>query len=439
MKPFQEISEVPFAKHWLMGHTSAFASSTLGFVETCQQKGLDMGRARIAFRDFLFLFHPDLAKEVLQGKHKHYHKSFAYNGLKAFLGQGLLTSEGDFWLQQRRTMQPGFYRTTLVSLRETMRSKANYYAEHLALHPDFAPTLQGFFLYLTREITSDCLFGPRLLDLEQAIELDEALADLRAYANARLKNPFHPPAWVPTPLNRRFKQAIQLLKALLAPIIAQKQAGDSDLLGMLMGLKDPESGSGMALDQLYYEVVTLFVAGQETTSNALAFALKLLSDHPDALEKMEQEALDESASEYPWTDAVIKEVLRFYPPVWAMSREAMQDTEISGHHVPKGTTVFLSIYALQRHPEFWEAPDEFRPERWLEKGKGLPNAYFPFSAGPRKCIGDQFALMEMREVLLALVRKLRWTFPKGQSYDLITPMTLNFKHPIRIQWHTKSP
>ncbi len=136
---------------------------------------------------------------------------------------------------------------------------------------------------------------------------------------------------------------------------------------------------------------------------------------------------------YPYTDAVIKEILRLYPPAWAMSREAIEDTHLAGYEIPTGTTVFLSIYALQRHPDFWDRPLEFLPERWLDKSLRM-DAYFPFGAGARKCIGDHFAMMEMREVLLALVTKLKWEFAPEQPFDLITPMTLNYRDPILVRW-----
>lgn len=424
---FKDLPEAPFSRHWLLGHTPAFAGSTLGFVQGCIEAGLPMARARIAFRDFVVLLKPELVQQVLQKNHRKYKKSFAYKGLREFLGNGLLTSEGDFWLKQRRTMQQGFRRPSLAGLEATMRGKSIEFAQDLVAGKGDGQSLQTLFLALTREITADCLFGKGLLDKEGAKVLDQSLGDLRQYANDRLKNPLKAPDWIPTAFNRRFKLAVQNLYEIVNPIVTAEQGlrEEGGLLDMLLQMKDPETGEEMDLAQVFDEIVTLFVAGQETTTHALIFVLYLLNEHPRELEKCRSEGEE-------YLDAVIKESMRLYPPAWAVSREAIEPDELDGYSIPVGTTIFLSIYAIHRHPDHWKDPEAFRPERFLENPN--PTAYYPFGFGPRVCIGNHFAIMEMREVLAALLQKVSWTFEKDQDFSLITPMTLSFKHPVRVQW-----
>lgn len=434
-KPFKDIAEVPFPRQWPLGHTKAFAGSTLGFVEGCIAAGLHMGRARIAFKDFVFLLHPELVRQVMQRKHRSYHKSFAYEGLRHFLGDGLLTSEGDHWLRQRRAIQPGFHREALAGMRQQMQACAHEFVEK-CLAGRAAGSLQAMMLDLTRRITADCLFGPGLLDEDKARKLDEGLAQLRQYANDRLKNPFLPPRWVPVAANRRLKSGIRLLQEIVGPIIAQKQrrGGEGDLLDMMLAQTGP--GKAMEMATLYDEIVTLFVAGQETTTNALAFALYLLGEHPEEMERLRAAYEKDAGQGEAHLEAVVKESLRLYPPAWAVSRVAIAGEELDGHEVPAGKTVFLSIYAMQRHPDYWEAPEAFLPGRWLDMA-GRPEAYMPFGMGPRICVGEHFALMEMQEVLREIILHLDWAFPPDQNWDLVTPMTLGFKHPVRIAWRKR--
>lgn len=422
MKPFEKIPEAPFSRHILLGHTPAFAQGTLNFIQRCQEARLDLVRAKIAFRDFVFLLHPEGVREVLQKNHRGFKKSFAYEGLRHFLGEGLLTSEGDFWLSQRRLMQPSFHAKALQNLQAKMERISRRFAGELARggYADFS--VQQIFLRLTREITSECLFGEGLLDEEATGKMDVALEDLRNYANQRLKNPLMPPRWVPVPANTKFKKANHIAQAVVRDIVSRKQKSQGEeLLDTLIQVRDADTGESMPENQIIHEVLTLFIAGQETTTNALTFALYLLAKHPETRARL---------GEPEYRKAIVQEVLRLYPPAWAVSREAIGDTSVMGFQIPAKTTVFLSIYGMHRHPEYWENPDEFQPERW--QGEVNRQAYLPFGFGPRICIGNHFAMMEMEAVLAAFAEALEWEIDGDFEPRLITPMTLNFAAPLQM-------
>ena len=409
------VQEAPFKKHWLLGHTKHFAASTLGFVEACMQTEAPIVKSRIAFRNFYVLLSPEAIQQVTQKKHRSYKKSFAYKGLSDFLGQGLLTAEGEQWLANRRAMQPAFHRQALQNLASTMTTTTQEWLKKV----DSAPIgIQQEMLELTREILVHTLFGSNTEDIPHLNELGDILLELRLYGNDRMKNPLMPPLSAPTRRNKRVKAAIEKLESIIYQILKQKKGEEGlDLLTMLLQhLKD----SNWTDQQIYDELVTLFIAGQETTSNALAFAFHMLAQHPEWIDKVRD---DEEARK-----AFIQEVLRFYPPAWAISREALEEDEIMGASIKKGDTVFLSIYAMHRHPEYWKNPEVFDPSRDFNKA-----AYMPFGLGPRMCIGNHFALMEMDIILKETLELFIPEELPNQQFQLITPMTMGLKQDLKFK------
>lgn len=257
---------------------------------------------------------------------------------------------------------------------------------------------------------------------------------------------FSIPERIPTPGNLRFRRAIRYLDALIYNIIQRRRANGEDtgdLLSMLLGVRDKETGEGMSDRQLRDEVMTIFLAGHETTANALSWTWHLLASHPEVEAKLHEELGETLAGRPPsvadlprlrYTEAVVTESMRLYPPAWAFGREALEDCEIGGYRVPAGTQLIMSQWVAHRDPRYFDAPEMFRPERW-ESGlsERLPRyAYFPFGGGPRLCIGRSFARMEAVLLLATLAQKFRLRHVPGEYIAPQPSVTLRPKNGMRM-------
>ena len=369
------IPDAPFKKHFILGHTLHFANDTLGFVTKCIDSDLPLAKAKIGFKDFIFLFEPESINHVLQKNNKNYIKSFAYKGLKEFLGNGLLTSEGKDWLKNRRVLQPSFIQKEIVLLQDVVNSVVETKINNLEVGTPY--DLQNLFLGWTKDILLESFFGLNETEIKGLGDIHEHLWFLRTYANDRLKRPFMPPPSWPTKQNKQFKTAVKELEAIILKLF--KASSSKPEKGKLIQyILEQKQANQWNDQQIFDEIITLFLAGQETTTNALVFFIHCINQNPEYLNKV----LDDK-NQLQW-EHLINEVLRLYPPDWAVSREALNDDIILDHKVKKGTTTFLSIYAIQRHPKFWKTPNEFKPERFLEDYP--KQAYIPFGIGPRMCI-----------------------------------------------------
>lgn len=424
------------------GSTLDFAKSTLGFIEECRQEFPEIAYAKIAFRDFYILFKPEFIQHVLQKNHKNYVKSFAYDGLKDFLGEGLLTGEGEQWLKQRRLAQPAFHRKSLAKLQGEILTETLHFLEGWEAGEEI--NLQAEMLDLTQRIITRALFGGDGAKTPGSDRFLEILGILRKHANDKMKNPLKAPLWVPNSANRKFKQARKDLESTVFSIIRErvnKGIEGDDLLGMLMSARDAETGASMSERELYDEIATIYVAGQETTTNALSFLFYLLAHNPSSKEKIENEVdasytgMDTDLSQLNFIRNCIQESMRLYPPAWALSRTAVNSDDIGGFHVPAKATVFLSIYAMHRNPEYWNGPDSFHPERFeIDYPK---QAYLPFGFGPRLCIGNHFAMMEMQLIVAAIAQRFQLELIGPETLELITPITLNPKEALRFRLRTR--
>lgn len=420
-------------KHPLLGNTPAFAKDTLGFVQRCMQEHTDIVKTKIAFRDFYFLLSPEAIHHVLQKNHKNYKKSFAYKGMADFLGNGLLTSEGEKWLQQRRTVQPAFHREIIGALEDQMRTAIVEVIQNKLIGKG-PVNIQLVCMELAGRIISESIFGPQVLGEENAKIIQEALPVLRKFANDKLKNPFMLPLWVPSAYNKNYLSAKRdLFEIMKLAVENHVDEHSSTLLGMLLSLKDPEDNSTLTTEAIVELITTIYIAGQETTSNALVFALHALATHPEyMLELVGRVDANESQVLQPF----VNEVLRLYPPAWAVSREAIDTDTVCGMTIPKGATVFLSIYAMHHHKDYWEDPKRFNPNRFIDKE---PNkAFLPFGKGPRICIGDNFALLELTTALGEILKRTTLNLHSSAELRLITPMTLNTKDPVIMSFEGRS-
>lgn len=419
------MEQVPFKSHFLLGHTRHFASDTRGFVLACAEKGMSIARARIAFRNFVIVLDPGAIAQVVQKKHRTYQKSFAYRGLKEFLGDGLLTAEGETWLKNRRRLQPGFHRDVINRLEEKMESVVGEKLQ--GLRPGDTIELQPLFLEWTRDILLKCLFEIDPDQLSNTGDLHRDLWFLRNYANDRMKKPLMAPASWPTKTNREFRKAVRSLEKMILEIfrLSTDQGADCVLVRqMLEALREEEWTD----QQVFDEIVTLFLAGQETTTNAMVFLVHSILENPEVLTRIE-----DVSDPLTWKE-VIQEVLRLYPPVWAVSREAMKHDEVLGEKIGQGDTVFLSIYAMHRHPAYWENPENFNPDRFL--GAYPKEAYMPFGLGPRMCVGNHFALMEMEIMARSLFGTFKLKDANTAPLEIITPMTMGPKGPYQVELMT---
>lgn len=373
---------------------------------------------------------------ILQSNAKNYVKSRNYAGVKYVLGQGLLTSEGDHWRKQRRMIQPAFHHQRLPAFARTMASLAVAHVDGWSAAGDGPVDVHAEMMSLTLRIVGRTLFDVDLAGDARSVgaALDVAIHWAQAYAEQIVRLP----PWVPTPKNVRFRRAMRTLDGVVRRIVAERRASAvdaGDLLGMLMAARDEDSGARMSDEQLTDEVKTLVLAGHETTANALAFALRLLALHPDEQRRLqgevdavlgEQEARFEDLPRLELTERIVQEAMRLYPPAWCFERDALEDDELAGISIPKGSVVAVCPYALHRSETYWETPEAFDPDRFLpERVAARPRqAYMPFGDGPRVCIGRAFAMMEAKIILATIAQRFRVEPAGDAALDLEPGITL---------------
>jgi cytochrome P450 len=435
--------------HWLLGNLPAFRRDRLGFLTECARTYGDVVSLRFGPKRMMLASHPDLVEEVLVTNNRHYIKHFALRMTQATLGNGLLTSEGDFWRRQRRLAQPAFHRERIAAHAETMVELTERMLEGWA--PGQVRDIQDDMMRVTLEIVARTLFDADVSG--EAAGASEAMETaLRAFT-ARVGRIIRLPERLPTPANLRLRRAVRQLDAIIFAIIAARRASAADrgdLLSMLIQAQDEDDGGRMTDRQLRDEAMTLFLAGHETTANTLAWAWFLLAQHPEAEARLHAE-LDAvlqgraptlaDLPRLPYTEHVISETLRLYPTVWIVGREAIEPSTVGGYPVPVGTTVYMSQWVLHRDPRFFDDPLAFRPERWADSlaRKIHRYAYFPFGGGPRICIGNAFAMMEAVLLLATIARKYRLALVPGFQVKLLPTMTLRADGGIAMITAARAP
>jgi cytochrome P450 len=411
----------------------------LAFFTHCARTYGDITAVRyFNFRVF-FINNPAYIEDVLVNNARKFHKGRVLQANKGVFGEGLLTSEGSFWLRQRRLAQPAFHRARIAAYAETMVR----YTERLlqSWQGGEERDIHEEMMRVTLQIVGKTLFDADVAG--DAREVGKSL-DLLLELSADFGRAILIPSWVPTPQNLRKARAIRKLDKIIFRIIEERRKSErdtGDLLSMLLAARD-EDGSRMTDKQLRDESITLFLAGHETTANALSWTWWLLAQNPAAEKKLHAEldsvlsgkspTLDDVAK-LKYTEQVLTESLRLYPPAWGTARVAMEDHEIGGYKVPKGTGISLAQWVMHRDPRWFEEPEQFRPERWEDGlAKRLPRfAYFPFGGGPRQCIGNTFALMEATLVLATIAQRWRFQLVKGHPVVPLPSITLRPRHGIR--------
>ncbi len=459
----------------LLGHLPAMWRDPIGlFTDGVRRQG-DWAGFTFGPYKFMLINHPDHIRHVLLDNTGNYRKSPSYQVLRLILGEGLITSEGELWRRQRKLAQPAFHHKALAGFVATMvRTTAELLNTWSALPAGAALDAHDEMMRLTLRIIGGTLFGTRIAEDTDAI--GAALNEVIHFIHHRSLSLWRWPLAVPTPANRRFKRARATLDRLVYRIIAERRravaapaavtpiagpfpqkpagqgsegigaAGGVDLLGLYMAARDEDGGPGMTDSQLRDEVMTLVLAGHETTTVVLSWTFDLLSRHPAAERRLRQEVRAvlgdrlptlEDVERLTYTGWVISESMRLYPPAWILDRQAVEDDTIGGRPVRRGTIVGICPYTLHRHPAFWDNPEGFDPERFSPpRSKNRPRyAYLPFGAGPRTCIGNAFALLEAKIILAMVVQRYRLELIPGHRSEPEPSVTLRPRRGVPVTLH----
>ena len=430
-----------------MGHLPDFADDTLGFFERCARDYGDVVRFRIVRWEAWLLAHPDHVRHVLvHASDRVIKHSFFWRHVRRIFGRGLLTNEGASWLHQRRLVQPAFRHDRIATYGRTMVARTLDRID--AWEPGGTIHVRDEMTSLTFRIVAETLFDA---EVEEEIERIREAFDVGVEEVARrFRRPVRIPDWVPTPTNLairrvpdwvptpgnlRYSWAVRRMDRLIARIVAEHREdgieGD-DLLSVLMRARDAE-GRAMSDEQLRDETITMLLAGHETTALALTWTLWLLASHPDQDRDVAEELAGELGDRPPEPDDLerltrlrraIDESLRLFPPAYSFGRETTAEVEIGEWRAPAGTTLFVFPWILHRDPRFFPDPLAFRPDRWTESFVAdlHPQAYIPFGAGPRHCIGHGFARMELGLILATILQRYRlvWDARPPEPFTSIT-------------------
>ena len=419
---------------FILGVMPEFNRDTLAFITRCRDYG-EVVRARFFYLTCYFLYHPDDIEYVLSTNAKNFIKSMSVrsNFFHRLIGNGLLTSEGDFWRRQRRLAQPAFHRQRISAYGETMVE----YAERMISTWREGETrdIHREMMRLTLEIVAKTLFNADVSGdadrvgtiLSQIVKPFASQATLKWILDNRL----------PTPAHRRFHRLAKQIDEIVYRIIDERRRSgrdEGDLLSVLLQAQD-EDGSQMTNQQLRDEVMTLFLAGHETTALTLSWAWYLLGRDPEAERKFHEEletvlrGRTPAFSDLPqlkYTEMIAKESMRLYPPAYGVGREAIEECTIGGYRIPARSQIFAFSWVTHRDPRFFNQPERFWPERWTEEfTNSLPKyAYFPFGGGPRICIGNYFATMEIVLVLATIGRKFKLKLADDRPVEILPAMSL---------------
>jgi cytochrome P450 len=433
----------------IVGVALQIRRDALGALSRAAREYGDIVRLPIMSQERIFINHPDLIEQVLVIQQSKFHKSELTKKITGrLLGEGLLISEGDIWRRQRRLAQPAFHRSRISEYGATMAEITDAHVR--GWRDGEERDLAREMMSLTLNLAVRTLFGTTLdVDPQQ---VGRAMTFLMRYSLNRQRSPLRVPETWPTPSNRRATRELAFVDSLVYQIIADRKGQhDShrreDLLSMLMGVMD-EDGSQMTRQQLRDETMTLFIGGHETTAQMLAWAWYLLSEHPAAEERLNEELrsvlggrIPEAADfgKLPYLQAVMNETLRLYPPAYIMARTSIEPCELGGYEFPAGTTMLMSQWVMHREARYYEQPTEFRPERWTEGlASRLPaGAFFPFGDGPRRCIGQGFALLEAAIVIGTLAQRFRFRLVPGHPVVPEPLVTLRPRHGMRMTLHAR--
>jgi cytochrome P450 len=438
-----ERKEMPGPAGSALQEMGKFGGDPLAYFEHLAAEYGDYVKMKLLLGEGALLVDPDAIEEVLVRKKRHFIKGRSTRALGALLGKGLLVSEGDFWRRQRRLAQPAFHRDRIAQYAQRMVGIGTAMVDRW--QPGAVMDVHDEMVKVTLAIVADALFSANLSDRADTVgrSLEATLAHFQWWS----RNAFLVPVWLPVGPNRKFQRAKRDLDQIVNQLIAGRMAlpeGErgGDLLGTLISARD-EDGSTMSPRQVRDEVMTLMLAGHETTANTLTWTTLLLSRNPEVADKLAAELREvlggrppslADLPRLPYNEMVIKEAMRVYPPVWVIGYEATDDVHIGPYTVKKGTACFLSQWVNHHQARWFPDPLAFRPERWADPAmKALPTyAYFPFGGGERLCIGKSFALMEAQLLLATMAQRYRLDVIPDQTIALDPSVTLRPAHGLKV-------
>jgi len=373
------------------------------------------------------LVHPDYVQHVLRDNFRNYPRpEFVRDKLKSIVGEGLVAAEGEQWAKSRRITQPAFDPQRIKELAPVVTDTTAGLLDELERHAAGGGPIdvKSAMMHISLANLANAIFKA---DIRADIpRIEPAVAYALEHTNRRLTSPVDPQRF-PLASTRRFREMLNVVDVIIYRLIGERRRatnGGADLVSLLLGTRDPETGESMDDRQVRDEVIGFFIAGHETVSSALTWTWYLLSQNPDCWRRLKEEVdhvvgdrvpTAEDIPNLTYTQNVLLEAMRLYPPIFVLMRRALEDDEVGGYHIPKDANVVLCAYVTHRHPEFWHNPEGFDPDRFLpERAEGIHRmAYYPFAGGPRKCIGNTFAMVEMPLVVAMVAQRFRLNLVSG--------------------------
>lgn len=448
LQPFMETDKV--RGNFLLGNTLEILRNPVQFLSKLAKDHGPVVTVNFAGKKFYVLQHPDYIKHVLLDNYKQYRKPGATQLLREFLGDGLSTSNDELWLRQRRLMQPAFHKQQLNTAIKIIHEEATIFIDRLSNLPaNTKININHELLQLTICIISRAMFNA---DLNTEMDtMVNSLEQLAAFASSWMKSLVKIPTHWPTPANKMYRKNSKIFNEIIYGIIARRKKEIqnrtdptcNDLLDMLLYHYDESTASHLPDKLLRDEITTMFMAGHETTAQTLGWALYHIAEQKTISKKLKQESIDvtynrllmfDDVPKLVYTRQVIQETLRHYPPIWAVLRTPMGDDKIHSLHLPSKSNVLLNIYGLHHHPSYWSQPTSFNPDHFSAEAEiqRPPYVFIPFGAGPRLCLGHNFAMLVMQVVLSRIIKVFEFTVPAGFTPEVEPNITLRAKNGIQL-------
>lgn len=442
----KKYSEIPGPKYNLIiSGSDDLQNRPLQYLSELDERFPGIARLKAVHLDIVQVTDPEYIRQILQTDQKNYTKSVQYEQLKLVLGEGLVTSEGELWKKQRKLIQPAFHRQQIASFFDIMVDCTNEMLDEWRAAPDGKIDLSEHMMKITLQIIGKTMLSKDVKSTSS--EVDKALTFIIRAVNKRTMKSLNLPMWLPLPKHQEFEKNIKVLDKIIYDIIEERKVNghaNGDLLDMLMQSKYEDTGEPMPDKLLKDEVMTIFLAGHETTANALSWTMYLLTQNPQCIEKIREEVNRVTQGEeitlahlqqLEYTRACLSEGMRIYPPVWLIARKAIQNTNLGEYEIPAGTNVFITPFLVHMREDLWVKPQVFNPERWFtdEVKKMDKFAYFPFAAGPRMCIGNNFALMESELILAKMIQAFDFEYLSKVAPEKDPTVTLRVKNDIPMR------
>lgn len=438
--------DIPLVKGYpLIGSAFSILANPLEFFTRVMHQHEGMAAVKVGTITVYVANHPDEIKYVLMDNSKNYTKGPMYRSIRNLLGNGLPASEGSFWLRQRRLMQPAFHQQYLENIFSIMQDVVQETVESWTQAAENDQIIDVFseMTKLTLRLIVRTMFSTDITK-EMLEKIETSFAKILSLLNFRIWS-FFLPRWIPIPGEQEFRKHIEALDTIVYKVISERRQNPeayADLLSMLLAAQDEETNEQMTDEQVRDEVLTIFLAGHETTSTTLAWMWYELSQNPQAKNKIYEEVRATSSDneltmtslrEYHYTRAAIDETLRLYPPAWILPRAATTDDVIGDYAVPADAMVVVIPYTIHRNPTYWENPNQFMPERFMTEHNFPRFAYIPFGGGPRQCIGNTFALIEAQLIMSTLLKHFDFELVSSALIEVKTTTTIRPRQPIHVR------